>query len=266
MGLLPGLSSSKTIQEGISGSFPRYLTNVDGTLYFSATDGTSGYELWKSNGTAAGTVMVKDIRAGESFVNFPQSDQRGWHAVLRANDGTCGYELWKSDGTAAGDSHCQGHPTGIIGSNSSSFTAVNDKLYFTADSGAGRRVWVSDGNRCRNVQRLHWYSRGIDRRILRSSGVCRNERPVWTSDGTVGGTQLLAVSSAVFDSNSQFFTIGDKSLRTRLPIVSAQNSSVSTRTLSLSNASVAEHLSIGNTVGTFATATPVQATHLLTRW
>ena len=43
---------------------PRNLTNVNGTLFFAADDGTNGCELWKSDGTAAGTVLVKDIRPG----------------------------------------------------------------------------------------------------------------------------------------------------------------------------------------------------------
>jgi len=34
--------------------------DVDGTLYFLATDGSTGYELWKSDGTETGTVLVKD--------------------------------------------------------------------------------------------------------------------------------------------------------------------------------------------------------------
>ncbi len=42
-------------------SYPDNLTNMGGTLYFSAYDPTNGYELWKSDGTAAGTTLVKDV-------------------------------------------------------------------------------------------------------------------------------------------------------------------------------------------------------------
>ncbi len=47
-----------------NGSSPDDLTSVGGTLFFSADDGTDGHELWKSDGTAAGTVLVKDIQPG----------------------------------------------------------------------------------------------------------------------------------------------------------------------------------------------------------
>ena len=36
------------------------------TLFFVATDGVSGAELWKSDGTEAGTVLVKDINPGSA--------------------------------------------------------------------------------------------------------------------------------------------------------------------------------------------------------
>ena len=42
-------------------SSPNNLTNIDGTLYFRADDGNGKTELWKSDGTAEGTVLVKDI-------------------------------------------------------------------------------------------------------------------------------------------------------------------------------------------------------------
>ncbi len=46
----------------VSGSsYPSSLTNVGGTLFFVANDGINGFELWKSDGTAAGTVLVVDI-------------------------------------------------------------------------------------------------------------------------------------------------------------------------------------------------------------
>ena len=42
------------------------LTAVGSTLFFTAGDGTHGPELWKSDGTEAGTVLVKDIHPGDN--------------------------------------------------------------------------------------------------------------------------------------------------------------------------------------------------------
>ena len=51
---------------GSSSGSPQYLIAVGSTIYFRATDGTNGSELWKSDGTSSGTVMVKDISSGSS--------------------------------------------------------------------------------------------------------------------------------------------------------------------------------------------------------
>src|SRR5262245_5797505 len=88
------------------GAFPspiyRSQTVVGNLAYFSANDGTTGIELWKTDGTAAGTVLVKDILPGpgNSYPRF-LSNVNGTLYFL-ADDGVSGRELWRSDGTAAG--------------------------------------------------------------------------------------------------------------------------------------------------------------------
>jgi ELWxxDGT repeat protein len=43
------------------GSFPQHLIDIGNVQFYTVRDGVHGRELWRSNGTAAGTVLVKDI-------------------------------------------------------------------------------------------------------------------------------------------------------------------------------------------------------------
>ncbi len=118
--------------EGFYGdSRPSLLTAVGDTLYFVADDGIHGFELWKSNGTEAGTLLVEDIRVGEDPSLIQSLTNVGGTLYFRANDGITGDEVWKSDGTAGG--------TIIVadigeegGSNPQNFINVNGRLFFTA--------------------------------------------------------------------------------------------------------------------------------------
>jgi ELWxxDGT repeat protein len=84
------------------------LTNVNGTIYFKATNGISGQELWKSDGTPSGTIKVKDIH--KSGVNTRRLNPTSYCASFfhsgeilfftTMNDKV--RELWKSDGTPEG--------------------------------------------------------------------------------------------------------------------------------------------------------------------
>ena len=84
-------------------ALPSYLTNVNGTLFFAADDGTHGGELWKSDGTAAGTVAGQGHQPGQRQLRLPYNlTNVNGTLFFAADDGTHGSELWKSDGTAAG--------------------------------------------------------------------------------------------------------------------------------------------------------------------
>ena len=54
----------KDIRVGGVGSFATDFTEFDGKLYFRADDGTTGNELWVTDGTEGGTMLVKDINVG----------------------------------------------------------------------------------------------------------------------------------------------------------------------------------------------------------
>jgi ELWxxDGT repeat protein len=142
-----GVASVIDINPGPGSSNPAWLTVMSGLLYFSADDGTNGHQLWVTDGTAAGTSLVADIRPGGRGSN-PQHLFAAANGLLyfTANDGSNGRQLWQSDGTAAGTTLVQViNPTGnaFWSFYNPWFTEVNGNLFFVADDRVhGRELWV----------------------------------------------------------------------------------------------------------------------------
>ena len=74
------------------------MYNVGGKLLFTGFDTTHGAELWRSDGTAAGTEIVKDIMPGSGDSNpslwLAETGINGF-LYFPATDGIHGMTLWK---------------------------------------------------------------------------------------------------------------------------------------------------------------------------
>ena len=75
---------------------------LNDTLLFIADDGDTGYELWRSDGTVAGTGYAKELRA--ATLGSGPKDMIDHHGTLYFTTSSLDHwlEIWKSDGTAAG--------------------------------------------------------------------------------------------------------------------------------------------------------------------
>lgn len=80
---------------------PGQRGSVPGTLLFQGWDEEHREELWRSDGTRAGTGLLKDIHRADMGGSFPRYFQRDGDAV-RFVASTLKEEIWRSDGTAAG--------------------------------------------------------------------------------------------------------------------------------------------------------------------
>jgi trimeric autotransporter adhesin len=124
----------------ISSSNPNNLCVYNGKLFFSANDGTHGYELWSYDGATPQMLpeinLTTEYFPGDTFMmDSSPENLTVFNGLLyfSANDGVHGRELWASDGTKVwlvADIN-----PGQYGSYVSELTVYNNKLFFSADDG-----------------------------------------------------------------------------------------------------------------------------------
>ena len=162
---------------------------------------TNGSELWKSDGTAVGTVLVKDIWIGNSSNPNRLTDVNGT-LFFRADNGTNGEELWKSDGTSAGTVLVKDINPGTSSSEPNYLININGTLFFRAYDGVnGYELWKSDGTSAGTVLvKDIWsgsnnsspeYLTNVNGTLFFRASDGSNGVELWKSDGTSAGTVMV---------------------------------------------------------------------------
>ncbi|QGJ70416.1 Hypothetical protein PBC10988_21130 [Planctomycetales bacterium 10988] len=180
--------------------YPSGFEEVNGTAFFVANGGTTGMELWRSEGTSGTTQLVKDIRVGANNSYTGGLTNVSGTLYFTADSGS-GSHLWKSNGTSAGtelvkdmDGDTIDFPSGM--------TNVNGTLFFRAFQGStGFELWKSDGTSAGTsiVKDIVAKASNSDPQdLINVNGTLffRATTPgigfeLWKSDGTSAGTQLV---------------------------------------------------------------------------
>ncbi len=134
----------KDINPGSNSSSLSNFCDVAGTFFFTSTSLSEGFQLWKSDGSASGTVLVKDADPGQSY---PFTDLTNANGLLlfAYNDPAFGRELWRSDGTSAGTLLVKDIFPGLPDAYPDFLTPFKNLTYFQAASANGIELWSSDG-------------------------------------------------------------------------------------------------------------------------
>ena len=186
-----------------SNSSPSNFTLFGSQVLFTATNGTDqqATELWKTDGTNAGTTLVKDINLSgsgnpQNFTIINPSTM-----LFSASDGVGGNELWKTDGTAAGTINVIDYP-----GTTNSITWIENLnglgILGQIVSTTGREIYKSDGSTAGSglvldinsgtssgagASAYKWGNTIYFQGITTGSGT-----ELWKTDGTTAGTVLVA--------------------------------------------------------------------------
>ncbi|MFL6202042.1 MAG: hypothetical protein ACJ76J_22945 [Thermoanaerobaculia bacterium] len=183
-----------------TGSNPTFPVTLGGAVLFSAEDGLSGRQLWRSDGTAAGTWQVSDAAPGELPDPRPFQVTERLYFFLSGHPFGTFASLWASDGTPAGTVRLT--PPGVrVIAWQPLWAAGQGVLYFVGwDVEHGEEPWRSDGTAA-GTYRLADLRPGSEGSAVRGMTEYRGRiwfgaddgvhgGALWSTDGSEPGTVL----------------------------------------------------------------------------
>ncbi len=205
--------NSTTAASPISSS-PKNFARFGSRIYFAALSSALGEELWSTDGTAAGTVMVADLVPGTLGSAPSRFTALNGILLFNASD-QYGQELWATDGTAAGTRRIADIYTLSQSSTPGDRAVIDGKMIFAATDGVnGRELWITDGTPAgtRFFKDLvpgpessspHSFAQ------LNGTFYFGAENGLWKTDGTEAGTVLVkpdaSLSNLIVAGSRMFF-------------------------------------------------------------
>lgn len=195
-----------------SGS-PRSYTQLGNKFVFSARTLATGLEPWVSDGTQAGTMMLKDIYPGVADsdpVAFTELGGKLYFKVLTP----AGPQLWETDGTSAGTKLAVNMSVWVT-SSSLKFDVYQGKLYFIGNDAAhGYELWSTDGTPAgtQMVKDIYPGPKSssstflceMNGKLYFTANDSVHGAELWVTDGTGAGTQMVTdINTGVSSSNPQ---------------------------------------------------------------
>ncbi len=182
-----------------SGSSPRWGHTVGSQMFFVPTTDL-GSELWLTDGTAGGTVLVKDIDPGSgSGVAYFEAKPLGQRLVFVGQDPATGPEPWVSDGTPMGTVMLADLRTGPEGSDPRVILEAMGRVFFMAEPVDGvRELWSTDGTPGGTFAHTTSTGAPISTVAMAELGgevfffgyTAAHGTELWKTDGTPGGTTI----------------------------------------------------------------------------
>src|SRR5262249_30319940 len=170
------------------------LRAVGDEIFFVADDGVTGAELWRTDGTPGGTVLVKDISPGSGGSSPMWLTNVSGTLFFTTDDVMSGRELWRSDGTEAGTTIVKDIFLGAFTSFPSQLTDVDGVLFFTAFD----QLWRSDGSSAGTVLVADIFPGAFPSELTNVGGRLfftafdgEHGEELWHSDGTPAGTGIV---------------------------------------------------------------------------
>ncbi len=233
--LVPGPDSA--IVSAYPDYFVPFFEAFGSQVLFSATDGVFGTELWRTDGTEAGTVRVSDIAPGPASLHLPifwggAVSSLGGRPVIVEHQPTTGERLWRLN---AGGTEME--LVDVLDAQTSTFERVGTDRLAIFETEQGRDCFQGAGSR------LFFERRRADEQLIdlyRTDGALSNPEEIllglpWNEQGvcsnvgdlllypralgpTPGGdTELVAIDSQ--SGSTEVLLSGGASLRTWPPFL-----------------------------------------------